>query len=141
MITPLRNCRGVIFLFLFVYVSVWEQNADQIASPIFTRSLLNGCHLHWLTPYWNWWPKVKVTMTEKLRFTKKSHKFKYRVMHNYESSTYIGMFQTMDTYILTPNMFISFNNEAQKWNNKIVKNYHLKAFSYYNFIWILRSCN
>ena len=36
-----------------------EQNSIQTDVPIWTRFSLNGCLLHWLKPYWNWWPWVK----------------------------------------------------------------------------------
>ena len=42
-----------------VCVSVSEQNSSRTEAPIWTRFLLNGCLLHWLGPYWNWWHWVK----------------------------------------------------------------------------------
>ena len=36
-----------------------EQNSSWTDAPIWTRVLLNGCLVHWLKHYWNWWPWVK----------------------------------------------------------------------------------
>ena len=36
-----------------------EQNSMRTDASIWTRFSLNGCLLHWLRPYWNWWPWVK----------------------------------------------------------------------------------
>ena len=48
----------------------------------FGRSFsLNGCLLHWLEPYWNWWPKMYVKMMKKIR-----QKFKPRHLLNQISS-------------------------------------------------------
>ena len=56
----------VIFSLQFVYVcvsvclsvvclSVSEQNCSRTAAPIWTRFSLDGCLLHWLEPFQNWW--------------------------------------------------------------------------------------
>ena len=70
-VTPPRNRGGVIFLLQFVCLSVcvWvcvfvcvcvcEQNSSRTKAPIWMRFSLNSCLLHWLGPYWNWWPWVK----------------------------------------------------------------------------------
>ena len=39
--------------------SACEQNSSRTDTPIWTWFSLNGCLLHWLKPYWNWWPWVK----------------------------------------------------------------------------------
>ena len=61
--TSTKSWRGYIFtsvcLSVCVCVSVCEQNADRTATPILTRSSLNGCLLQSLEPYWNWWPWFK----------------------------------------------------------------------------------
>ena len=44
---------------LFVCVCVCEQNSSRTNAPIWMRFSLNICLLHWLGPYWNWWPLVK----------------------------------------------------------------------------------
>ena len=63
LITPPRIRGGVIFSLQFVCVCVrlisCEQNSSRKDSPIWTRFSLNGCLLHWLGLYWNWWPLVK----------------------------------------------------------------------------------
>ena len=64
--TSPQNCWGVIFSLQFVCVSVYacEQYASRMDEPVWTRFSLNSCLLHWLGYYWNWWPKVKVTVTQ-----------------------------------------------------------------------------
>ena len=32
-----------------------EQNSSRTDKSIWSRFSLNGCLLHWLKPYWNWW--------------------------------------------------------------------------------------
>ena len=55
---------GLYFYFslsvcLSVCVCVCEQNSSRTNAPIWMRFSLNSCLLHWLKPYWNWWPWVK----------------------------------------------------------------------------------
>ena len=67
--TPPRSRGGVIFSLQFVCVCVClsvcvsnfscEQNSSRTDAQIWTRYSLNGCLLHWLRPYWIWWPCVK----------------------------------------------------------------------------------
>ena len=65
--TSTKSWRGYIFtsVCLCVCVSVCvsnfscEQNSSQTDAQIWTRFSLNGCFLHWLKPYWIWWPWVK----------------------------------------------------------------------------------
>ena len=42
-----------------VCMSLCEQNSNRTNRLIWTRFSLNSCLLHWLGPYWNWWPCVK----------------------------------------------------------------------------------
>ena len=72
--TPPRNHGGIIFSLQFVCVCVsvcvavrlnsCEKNSSRTDEQIWTRFSLNGCLEHWLKPYGNWWPWVKVTVTE-----------------------------------------------------------------------------
>ena len=70
--TSLKSWRGCIFTPVFLCVCVCvcvsvclcvliscEQSSSQTDAPIWTRFSLDGCVLHWLGPYWNWWPWVK----------------------------------------------------------------------------------
>ena len=62
-IIPLK--KGIMF---FTYITRFvclcvqfscEQNSSRTDAPIWTRFSLNGCFLHWLGPYWIWWPWLK----------------------------------------------------------------------------------
>ena len=44
---------------LWVCLNACKQNSSWTDAPIWTRFSLNACLLHWLKPYWNWWPWVK----------------------------------------------------------------------------------
>ena len=60
--TPICLCVCVcvcVCLFVCVSGTSCEQNSSRTDEPIWTRFLLNGCFLHWLGPYWYWWPWVK----------------------------------------------------------------------------------
>ena len=48
-----------VYVYLSVGVYVNEQNSSRTDASILTQFSLNGCFLHWLGPYWNWWPWVK----------------------------------------------------------------------------------
>ena len=72
--TYMISWRGYIFIAvrLCVCVCVCESvalcvcqwtNFQPNCAPIWTRFLLDGCLLHWLEPYWNWWLWLKVKMT------------------------------------------------------------------------------
>ena len=51
---------GLYFYFsLSVCLCECEQNSSRTNAPIWMRFSLNSCLLHWLGPYWNWWPWVK----------------------------------------------------------------------------------
>ena len=65
-ITPPRNCIGVIFSLQFVCVCVcvcvrlflWTKFQPNGWTDL-DGVLVNGCLAHWLRPYWNWWPWAK----------------------------------------------------------------------------------
>ena len=57
------TCVGIymcVCLCLFVCLSVSRQNSSRTDTLIWTQFSLNTCLLHWLAPYWNRCPLVKV---------------------------------------------------------------------------------
>ena len=65
--TSTKSWRGYIFTSVCLCVCLCvcvsgiscEQNSSRTDAPIWTRFSLNGCFLHWLGPYWIWWPWIK----------------------------------------------------------------------------------
>ena len=64
-----------------VSVCVSDVSCEQIFSrtdePIWTQFSLNGCLLHWLNSYWNWWPWIKRNFGMSLRYTLDRLVFKF----------------------------------------------------------------
>ena len=61
--TSTKSWRCYIFTAVCLCVCVrlfsCEQNFSRTDALIWTRFSLNGCLMHWLRPYWNWWLWVK----------------------------------------------------------------------------------
>ena len=72
--TSTKSWRGYIFIAvclrvcLCVCLNACELNSSRTDASIWTRFSLDGCLLHWLEPYWNWWSKVSKSQWRNIIF-------------------------------------------------------------------------